>query len=647
MTRAEAVAAGLMRSLPTISIAAFRTGSERERLAIAEQAFALYERERHLLIVDHGIDEAVLGRLPTIAAPFFASPLAVKLEHLARTGLGYLPSPDSLNLPVANNPNSPHEQLIVHLDESKNPWPNDPPDFRAVVADYNRSCEQLCRLLVQMMALGSGIPIERVTERDDAPNASFIKFINWPGPRPGDRIGEHRLAPHYDNAAVSLLKNDDRPNGLQVQRQDGEWIEAHSPPGAILVVFGEQLANWTEGRITPSWHQIVNHESAYVGDGARLSSCYFYNPEPMLDGVLQYLEGRARYCKACDAALAGETVVKQTWTRRFRWAASESSDSAGAADPIPTSTERIMRHPPISLAPFFDGTLEQRKRVAAEVLEVYARQRYFCITDHGMAKGLAEDTEELAREYFTLPIETKLEQLAQAGCGYLPSPLMIGMPASKVSRNEVFLAHRDPALNPWPSSPAEFHATVDGYNQAAEALSLVLLRVLALGLDLPEHHFAGQAGATASFLKLFSFPRPQPDDGPHGQYRLAAHHDYSAVSIIRCVERPNGLQALTSTNEWVDVYPDPDSLVVFLGEQMTRWTAGKLAPSWHRVENPQPDHPGDGSRTSTCYFFNPECMAGDVEGYFEGRAEFSSACAAHLAGRAIARNDWESPARRI
>ncbi|MFV8751421.1 2OG-Fe(II) oxygenase family protein [Nannocystaceae bacterium ST9] len=644
-----------MHSSPTISIAAFRAGSERERLAIAEQAYAAYERERHLMIVDHGVPDQLLARLPSIAAPFFASPLADKLEHLARTGLGYLPSPDSLGLPVANNPNSPHEQFIVHLDERKNPWPVDPPEFREVVASYNRACEQLCRLLVEMMALGCGIPVERVRERDDAPNASFLKFINWPSPRPGDRVGAHRLAPHYDNAAVSLLKNDDRPNGLRVQRQDGEWVEAYSSPGAILVLFGEQLANWTEGRVTPSWHEIVNHESIHAGDGARLSSCYFYNPEPMLDGVLHYLEGRARYCKACDAALAGETVVKQTWTRRFRWAAFESTDSAGSAEPAPTSTAGIMRHPPISLAPFFvepiaepsAETLAQRKRVAAEVVEVYARQRYFCITDHGMAKGLAEHTEELARRYFDQPIETKLEQLAKTGCGYLPSPLMIGMPATKVSRNEVFLAHRDPAHNPWPSTPAGFRETVAGYNHAAEQLSLVLLRVLALGLDLPEQHFADQAGASASFLKLFSFPRPRAEDGPQGQYRLAAHHDYSAVSIIRCVEQPNGLQALTSTNEWVDVYPDPDSLVVFVGEQMTRWTEGKLPPSWHRVENPQPDHPGDGSRTSTCYFFNPECMAGDVEGYFEGRAEFSSACAAHLRGRPIDRNDWESPARRI
>jgi isopenicillin N synthase-like dioxygenase len=640
---------------PTVSIAAFLEAGPEEQQAIAERAAALYEEHRYLAIVDHGIDDAQVRRMPDIAVPFFTAPLEHKLEHLARTGLGYLPSPDSLGLPVANNPNSPHEQFIVHLDPSKNPWPTQPPEFREQVASYNRAAERLCRLLVRMMALGVGIPVERVTEADDAPNASFLKFICWNPPAPSEspsetpseppsRVGEYRLAPHFDNAAVSLLKNVARPNGLQVLRA-GEWVEAWAGPEALVVLFGEQLANWTEGRVTACWHRIVEHQPEYGDDRLRLSSCYFYNPEPMLEGVELYLAGRAKYCEACDAALRGESVVKQTWTRRFRWSSTSSALNHNPAPSTPRSP--MSRHPAISLAPLFDGTPEQKKRVADELLRVSEAQRYVCVRDHGMSEGLAVETEELARRYFLTPLEAKLEQLAMRGLGYLPSPAILGMPASKVSRNEVFLAHHDPQRNPWPREPAEFEATVSAYNAAAEALSCVLLRAFALALDLPEQHFVDQVGTSASFLKLFRFPRPEPGEVAEGSYRLAAHHDYSAVSIIRCREEPNGLQALTAANEWVDVYPDPDSVVVFAGEQMTRWTDGRVTPSWHRVENPRPDHPGDGSRTSTCYFFNPECMSGDVEGYLDGRVEFARACADHLQGHTVERNEWESPARRI
>jgi len=213
--------------------------------------------------------------------------------------------------------------------------------------------------------------------------------------------------------------------------------------------------------------------------------------------------------------------------------------------------------------------------------------------------------------------------------------------------NELFLAHRDASKNRWPESPAAFQDTISAYNDAAEKLSLVLLRILALAAGRPEEEYVAQAGITESFLKLFSFPSPASGTGHQGQYRLAAHHDYSAVSIIRCPQHPNGLQVLSSTNEWADVYPDEDGLVVLVGEQMTRWTDGALPASWHRVENPQPHHIGDGRRTSTCYFFNPECMGGDVEGYLEGRGEFAEACAMHLQGGSVERTEWGSPARRL
>jgi len=309
-----------MANATPVSVSAFRAGSERERKRIAADAIAEYGKLRYLCVVDHGIDLELVAQLPSIAAPFFALPLATKLDYLARSGLGYLPSPDSLNLPVSGNPNAPHEQLIVHLDETRNPWPCIPPEFREVVSAYNRAAERLCRTLVWLVALAVDVPPAGILEEDNAPNSSFLKFIAWRKQERDTRTADHRLAPHHDNAAVSVLNNAHRPNGLQVLNGDG-WVEAYSDAGALVVFLGEQLTQWTDGRVTPTWHRVVNECSDYAGDGSRLSSCYFYNPEPMVEDVERYLAGRAKYCEACDAALRGEVVTKQTWTRRFRWTA--------------------------------------------------------------------------------------------------------------------------------------------------------------------------------------------------------------------------------------------------------------------------------------------------------------------------------------
>lgn len=302
----------------------------------------------------------------------------------------------------------------------------------------------------------------------------------------------------------------------------------------------------------------------------------------------------------------------------------------------------------ISLSPFLDGSIQARQAVADEVARDYAERRFFCVRDHGIARTLINRTEEQTRAYFALPMASKLSQLAVTGCGYLPSPGLIGMPESSVSPNELFLAHRDSDRNPWPSEPPVFGEAIAAYNAEAENLSLLLMRVLALASALPENHLLEQAGQTESFLKLFSFRPPAQTPGAGGKYRLAEHHDYSAVSLIRGAPHPNGLQVLTAANSWEDAYTeDDDALVILVGEQMTRWSNGNWTPSWHRVSNHRDEYPGDGTRASTCYFFNPGCMADDVEGYLEGRAEYARACAAHLEGATVRRNSWESPARQL
>ena len=300
-----------------ISVCEFRDGTDIRRREIASEAAAVYASDHFLRAVDHGIPEDLLARMRAAGEGFFIQDVESKLLLLARTGLGYLPSPDLLNLPTARNPNTMHEQFIVHLDEGRNSWPQVPSDFRAIVSDYCREAERLARTMTEIIVLGVGLDPTEVVEEPDAPNSSFLKYINWQQPGTGIRISDYRLAPHFDNAAVAVLHNIDHPNGLQVLSDRG-WVDLFARPGELLVLFGEQMTRWTNGRIAPSWHQVVNHGDGHAGVGSRLSTCYFYNPAPMVEDVERYLAGRAKYCEACDAALRGEVVLKQTWTRRFR-----------------------------------------------------------------------------------------------------------------------------------------------------------------------------------------------------------------------------------------------------------------------------------------------------------------------------------------
>lgn len=87
---------------------------------------------------------------------------------------------------------------------------------------------------------------------------------------------------------------------------------------------------------------------------------------------------------------------------------------------------------------------------------------------------------------------------------------------------------------------------------------------------------------------------------------LRAHTDAGGVILLFQDDKVGGLQILknNSNNQWIDVQPLANSIVINTGDQIEVLSNGKYKSVWHRVLASK-----DGNRRSIASFYNPSLKA--------------------------------------
>ena len=136
-------------------------------------------------------------------------------------------------------------------------------------------------------------------------------------------------------------------------------------------------------------------------------------------------------------------------------------------------------------------------------------------------------------------------------------------------------------------------------------LAATLMRLFALGLGLPEHHFEASIGRHISRLRVRNYPAPAVPPQP-GQIRAGAHSDYGSLTILATEDKPGGLQVCNAAGQWVDVPIVPGCFIINIGDLMARWTNDSWVSTLHRVVNPPVEQAAGSRRQSLVFFHNPD-----------------------------------------
>jgi len=235
---------------------------------------------------------------------------------------------------------------------------------------------------------------------------------------------------------------------------------------------------------------------------------------------------------------------------------------------------------------------------------------FFHIVGHGVPAELLNATHAAMHAFFSLPTDAKraIERTATNSWGFYDREL------TKNTRDwkQIFDVGPDETDGPlagsiaqWPSELPVFKRTILSFYAECERLSLRMLGAIARCLQTPPADLEGAfAPRHSSFLRLNYYPRCPAPAGPEtplggaGQFGINHHTDAGAITIL-LQDDQSGLQVYRR-NAWTLVQPNPEALVVNIGDVVQVWSNDRYPAALHRVIASS-----SAERYSAPFFFNP------------------------------------------
>ncbi|KAF9533183.1 hypothetical protein CPB83DRAFT_758302 [Crepidotus variabilis] len=271
--------------------------------------------------------------------------------------------------------------------------------------------------------------------------------------------------------------------------------------------------------------------------------------------------------------------------------------------------------PVIDIKAAFGDNEEARRELADLIRDACINVGFFYIKSHGIPEEIIDNTIAVAREYFSLPEETKIELDIHKSLNYKGYTALLGENTDSKGNGDLHegfdlgwetplngntsdvgsVPRKDGAMageNVWPKNPAGFKEAVLEYYHRALHVGKRLFPLFALALDLPENYFNDKTTKPAAIMRLLHYPPQDPtsfEKDPEGrQIGIGAHTEYADHYLCFTMlwqDDNGGLQVQNMAGNWVDAVPIPGTLVVNLGDQFARWTNDIFKSTHHRVIN--------------------------------------------------------------
>ncbi|EJF58284.1 Clavaminate synthase-like protein [Dichomitus squalens LYAD-421 SS1] len=122
-----------------------------------------------------------------------------------------------------------------------------------------------------------------------------------------------------------------------------------------------------------------------------------------------------------------------------------------------------------------------------------------------------------------------------------------------------------------------------------------ILRLLALGLELPEetfvklHNFDAEGETYLRFMKYF--PRTEEDESKTKNVWMKGHTDIGTISLLWC-QPVTALQIMSPDGKWRYVKQIPNAIIANVGDSMEWLSGGYYKATIHRVFQPPADQRG-------------------------------------------------------
>ena len=221
---------------------------------------------------------------------------------------------------------------------------------------------------------------------------------------------------------------------------------------------------------------------------------------------------------------------------------------------------------------------------------------FIYIIGHGIPFELIEKTRQVFLEFFQRPDHEKsIITVSKNHRGWLgPNSAVMdedALPDLKESfvwgcefeSEEIPNDHPLRGINYWPPFLPEMRTYAMDYFAKAQEVAHHLMRGFALGLNLEEHFFLRCTSKPLSRASSVYYPT-QIKEVDEERFGVGPHTDFGVLTVL-CQDGVGGLQVKNLKGEWIAAPPIEGSLIVNVGDLLSRWTDGAYRSTPHRVIN--------------------------------------------------------------
>ena len=276
----------------------------------------------------------------------------------------------------------------------------------------------------------------------------------------------------------------------------------------------------------------------------------------------------------------------------------------------------VRKVPELSLLSYVNGSQSDKIKFVDDIFSGLKDYGFIILKDHTIEQKKIDRAYDLVKEFFNLPLETKLKYKMNNGGqrGYTPFKTEHAKDNKNPDLKEFWHVGRELAAssqyngvypeNVWPSEVAEFKKAFTELYDAMDMTSGILLEAIGKGLDVPSSYFADMIKDGNSIIRTIHYP-PTKGEDTKNSIRAAAHEDINLITML-VGATDSGLQLLERDGTWLDVESRPGEIVVDTGDMMSRITNNVLPSTTHRVINPSDD---GSARFSMPFFVHPHSQA--------------------------------------
>jgi len=274
-----------MSIIPSVNLRDFLSEDPNRKQRFINEIGKAYEEIGFVALSGHFLDDQLVERLYGEVKNFFELPVETKQKYEV-PGIGGQRGYISFGKESAKGKKEGDLKEFWHFGQfvennsdlekeyPKNVTVNELLEFNSTGKETYKMLEKTAKYVLRALALHLGLE-EFYFDQYILNGNSILRPIHYP-PITEEPKAAVRAAAHGDINLITLLMGA-QGKGLQVQNNDGEWLDAIAQPDELMINVGDMLSRHSNNKLKSTIHRVVNPPKELWGT-SRYSIPFFMHP---------------------------------------------------------------------------------------------------------------------------------------------------------------------------------------------------------------------------------------------------------------------------------------------------------------------------------------------------------------------------------